>query len=415
MVGEPAAKPPRRSINQRLSGALEFIRHEAASGVILLAAAVFALLMANSPLSWLYSGLLETPVTIGVGSFKLDKHLLHWVNDGLMAIFFFLVGLEIKRELVAGELSTRAQATLPIIGALGGMIVPALIYTWFNWSDPVAAHGWAIPAATDIAFAVGVLALLGDRVPNSLKVFLLALAIIDDLGAIIIIALFYTANLSLAALALAVLGIAALIALNKYNVLRLWPYVLVGLFIWLCVLKSGVHATLAGVVTALAVPMTVPPGGSRSPLARAQEALHPFVTYAILPLFAFANAGVSLAGITLDKVVDSIPIGIALGLFLGKPVGIFLFSRLAIASGLADRPEGATWAQLFGIAVLGGIGFTMSLFIGTLAFTDPILGAEVRIGVLMGSVASAVVGFQLLRRLAEIEELKRQTRETARF
>lgn len=415
MVGEPAAKPPKRSINQRLSGALEFIRHEAASGVILLAAAVFALLMANSPLSWLYSGLLETPVTIGVGPFKLDKHLLHWVNDGLMAIFFFLVGLEIKRELVAGELSTRAQATLPIIGALGGMIVPALIYTWFNWSDPVAAHGWAIPAATDIAFAVGVLALLGDRVPNSLKVFLLALAIIDDLGAIIIIALFYTANLSLAALALAVLGIAALIALNKYNVLRLWPYVLVGLFIWLCVLKSGVHATLAGVVTALAVPMTVPPGGSRSPLARAQEALHPFVTYAILPLFAFANAGVSLAGITLDKVVDSIPIGIALGLFLGKPVGIFLFSRLAIASGLADRPEGATWAQLFGIAVLGGIGFTMSLFIGTLAFTDPILGAEVRIGVLMGSVASAVVGFQLLRRLAEIEELKRQTRETARF
>lgn len=415
MTGEPAAKPPRKTINARLSGALEFMRHEASSGAILLAAALLALLMANSPMSWLYNGLLEMPVTFGIGPLKLDKHLLHWINDGLMAIFFFLVGLEIKRELLAGELSTRKQATLPVIGAAGGMLVPALIYTWFNWSDPVAAHGWAIPAATDIAFAVGVMALLGDRIPNPLKVFLLALAIIDDLGAIIIIALFYTANLSVTALALAALGIVALIGLNRFGVLRLWPYVLVGFFIWLCVLKSGVHATLAGVVTALAVPMTMPKGAERSPLERAQHALHPFVTYAVLPLFAFANAGVSLAGITIDKVVDSIPIGIALGLFLGKPIGIFLFSRIAIALGIAGRPEGATWAQLFGVSVLGGIGFTMSLFIGTLAFTDPILAAEVRIGVLVGSLLSATVGFQLLRRLAQVEEMKRQTRDAARF
>ncbi|MEI9899287.1 MAG: Na+/H+ antiporter NhaA [Hyphomicrobium sp.] len=415
MAGAPAQKPPKKTLNDRLGGALDFIRHEAASGVILLVAALLALLMENSPLSWLYSGLLETPVTIGIGPFQLDKHLLHWINDGLMAIFFFLVGLEIKRELLAGELSTRKQATLPIIAAFGGMLVPALIYTWFNWSDPVAVRGWAIPAATDIAFAVGVMALLGDRIPNPLKVFLLALAIIDDLGAIIIIAVFYTANLSMAALALAALGVAALVLLNRNGVLWLWAYVFVGVFIWLCVLRSGVHATLAGVVTALAVPMTVPKGATHSPLQRAQEGLHPWVTFGVLPLFAFANAGVSLAGITLDKVVSSIPIGIALGLFLGKPIGIFLFSRIAIASGVADRPDGATWAQLFGVSILGGIGFTMSLFIGTLAFTDPILAAEVRIGVLVGSLASATVGFQLLRRLAEIEAMKRQTRDDARF
>ena len=391
-------------MNRRLGGALEFIRHEAASGVILLAAALVALLMANSPLSGLYNELLEMPVAIGIDPLQLDKHLLHWINDGLMAIFFVLVGLEIKREMLAGELSTRTQATLPVVGAIGGMIVPALIYMGFNWSDPVAAHGWAIPTATDIAFAVGVMALLGDRVPNSLKVFLLALAIIDDLGAIVMIALFYTAQLSLAALALAALGIVALGMLNRGGVLRLWPYLLVGFFIWLCVLKSGVHATLAGVVTALAVPMTVPRGAQYSPLARAEEGLHPWVTYGVLPLFAFANAGVSLAGITPGKLVGSIPAGIALGLFIGKPVGIFLFSRLAIAAGLGEKPDGATWAQLFGAAILGGIGFTMSLFIGTLAFTDAVQAAEIRIGVLAGSLASAVTGFQVLRWLARISD-----------
>lgn len=415
MAGEPADKPP-KTINERLkSGALAFIHHEAASGFILLIAAIFALILANSPLHSLYDSLLEMPVTVGVGDFKLDKHLLHWINDGLMAIFFFLVGLEIKRELLVGELSSRKQATLPMIGAVGGMLVPALIYAWFNWHDPVALHGWAIPAATDIAFAVGVLALLGDRVPNSARVFLLALAIIDDLGAIVVIAVFYTANLSLFALSLAAVGIGALALLNRNGVMKLWPYVLVGAFIWLCVLKSGVHATLAGVVTALAVPAAVPAGSELSPLQRAQDALHPFVTYFVLPLFAFANAGVSLAGITFDKVIDSIPIGIALGLFLGKPIGIFVFSRIAIAWGIADRPEGTTWGQLFGVAILGGIGFTMSLFIGTLAFSDPILAAEVRIGVLVGSLLSATVGFLLLRRLAEVEEMKQQTRDSARF
>jgi NhaA family Na+:H+ antiporter len=400
MTNNPAPKPPRKSVNKRFAGALRFIQHEAASGIILLVAAALALLMENSPLNWLYGDLLEMPITLGIPPLALEKHLLHWINDGLMAIFFFLVGLEIKRELVVGELSTRKQATLPFIGAVGGMLVPALIYIAFNWSDPVAARGWAIPAATDIAFAVGVMALLGDRIPAPLKVFLLALAIIDDLGAIIIIAVFYTANLSLGALALAAAGIAVLLAMNRGGVLKLWPYALVGAFIWLCVLKSGVHATLAGVVTALAVPITASPGGAPSPLERAEEGLHPWVTYGVLPLFAFANAGVSLAGITLDKVFASIPIGIALGLFLGKPIGIYLFSRSAIAAGLAQRPEGATWSQLFGISILGGIGFTMGLFIGTLAFSDPILAAEVRIGVIMGSLASAVLGYVLLSRLA---------------
>ncbi len=400
MAREPAEKSP-KTINQRFSGALAFIHHEAAGGIILLIAAIFALILANSPLHAVYEHLLEMPMAVGVGAFTLDKHLLHWINDGLMAIFFFLVGLEIKRELLVGELSTRKQATLPMIGAVGGMLVPALIYTWFNWHDTIALKGWAIPAATDIAFAVGVLALLGDRVPNSARVFLLALAIIDDLGAIIIIAVFYTANLSLFALSLAAVGIAVLAILNRGGVMKLWPYALVGAFIWVCVLKSGVHATLAGVVTALAVPASVPAGSEHSPLVRAQEALHPFVTYFVLPVFAFANAGVSLAGITFDKVVASIPIGIALGLFLGKPIGIFLFSRVAIAAGIADRPDGTSWAQLFGVAILGGIGFTMSLFIGTLAFSDPLFAAEVRIGVLVGSLLSAIAGYQLLRRLSQ--------------
>ncbi|HEX9882117.1 MAG TPA: Na+/H+ antiporter NhaA [Hyphomicrobium sp.] len=390
---------PKKTINQRFSGALAFMQHDAASGIVLLGAAFLALILQNSPASWLYDGLLGTPVTIGVGAIVIDKPLLLWINDGLMAIFFFLVGLEIKRELMVGELSTTKQAALPIIAAIGGMLVPALIYSWINWTDDIALHGWAIPAATDIAFAVGVLALLGPRVPTALKVFLLALAIIDDLGAIIIIAFFYTSHLSLAALGLAGVGIAMLAILNFRGVTRIAPYVLVGVFIWLCVLKSGVHATLAGVATALAVPLTIPNGGTQSPLEKLEEALHPWVTFGVLPLFAFGNAGVTLAGMTLEKVFGSIPMGITLGLFIGKPIGIFGFSFAAIKLKLAGKPEGATWPQLFGVAVLGGIGFTMSLFIGMLAFVDADRAAEIRIGVLLGSIMSAIAGYLILSRV----------------
>jgi Na+:H+ antiporter, NhaA family len=389
----------RKTINQRFSGALDFMKHDAASGIVLLGAAFLALLLQNSPASWLYDGLLDTPVTIGVGAIVIDKPLLLWINDGLMAIFFFLVGLEIKREMMVGELSTTKQASLPVIAAVGGMLVPALIYSTINWTDDTALHGWAIPAATDIAFAVGVLALLGPRVPTALKVFLLALAIIDDLGAIIIIAFFYTSHLSLAALGLAGVGIAMLAILNFRGVTRIAPYVLVGVFIWLCVLKSGVHATLSGVITALAVPLTIPQGETQSPLVKLEEALHPWVTFGVLPLFAFGNAGVSLAGMTLEKVFSAIPMGIAFGLFVGKPIGIFSFSFAAIKLKFAGKPDGATWPQLFGVAVLGGIGFTMSLFIGMLAFVDAERAAEIRIGVLLGSIMSATVGYLILSRV----------------
>jgi NhaA family Na+:H+ antiporter len=389
----------RKTINRRFNGALNFMQHDAASGVVLLGAALLALILQNSPASWLYDSLLGTPVTVRVGALMVDKPLLLWINDGLMAVFFFLVGLEIKRELMVGELSTAKQAALPLIAAVGGMLVPALIYSAINWADDVALHGWAIPAATDIAFAVGVLALLGPRVPTALKVFLLALAIIDDLGAIIIIAFFYTAHLSLEALALAAVGIAVLAILNFRGVTRIAPYALVGVFIWLCVLKSGVHATLAGVATALAVPLTIPAGESQSPLVKLEDALHPWVAFGVLPLFAFGNAGVSLAGMTFGDVVSPIPMGIALGLFLGKPIGIMGFSAVAIGLKLAGRPEGSTWPQMLGIAFLGGIGFTMSLFIGMLAFVDASRAAEIRIGVLLGSILSATVGYMILTRV----------------
>jgi Na+:H+ antiporter, NhaA family len=389
----------RKTINQRFSGALAFMQHDAASGVILLGAALLALILQNSAASWLYDGLLNTPVTVGVGQVVIDKPLLLWINDGLMAIFFFLVGLEIKRELMVGELSTTRQAALPLIAAVGGMVVPALIYSALNWNDDVALHGWAIPAATDIAFAVGILALLGPRVPTALKVFLLALAIIDDLGAIVIIAFFYTDHLTIGALVLAGVGILILAGFNLRGVTSVTAYALVGVFIWVCVLKSGVHATLAGVATALAIPLTIPKGETQSPLVRLEESLHPWVTFGVLPLFAFANAGVSLAGMTLAKVFSEIPMGIALGLFLGKPIGIFGFSFAAIKMKLAGKPDGSTWPQLFGVSILGGIGFTMSLFIGMLAFVDAERAAEIRIGVLLGSIASAIAGYLVLRRV----------------
>jgi NhaA family Na+:H+ antiporter len=382
---------------QRISGVANFLQHEAAGGIVLLAAALLGLILMNSPLGGGYDALLHTKLPIGFGAFVVNESALHIINDGLMAIFFFLVGLEIKRELVIGELSTARQAALPVIAALGGMLVPALIYVAINAADDTALRGWAIPAATDIAFAVGVLALLGPRIPPALKIFLLALAIIDDLGAILIIAFFYTSHLSLTALALAGAGIAILAALNRRGVTAITPYALIGLFIWLCVLKSGVHATLAGVATALAVPLAAAPGQTEGTLERLEHSLSPWVTFGVLPLFAFGNAGVSFAGMTLAHVTSAIPMGIALGLFVGKPVGIFGFTLSAIATRLASKPEGATWAQVFGVAMLGGIGFTMSLFIGMLAFTDAERAAEIRIGVLLGSLASALAGYLVLR------------------
>jgi NhaA family Na+:H+ antiporter len=375
---------------------LLFIRTEAASGALLMAAAAIALVAANSPLDGLYGALLDLPVGARLGSLALQKPLLLWINDGLMAIFFLLVGLEIKRELIEGELSTRAQAALPCLAALGGMAVPALIYAAVNRNDPVALHGWAIPAATDIAFALGVLALLGTRVPASLKVFLVALAIIDDLGAIAIIAVFYSGALSLWSLGLAGGVMVCLLALNRAGVRRQAPYMLLGIALWLFVLKSGVHATLAGVVVALAIPAREDAAG-QSPLRELEHLLHPWVAHLVMPAFAFANAGVSFSGIAAADLFAGVPLGIALGLFLGKQLGAFGAAWLAIRAGWARMPDGADWPMLYGTCMLAGIGFTMSLFIGTLAFELASYAAPVRLGVLAGSALSGIAGYLVLR------------------
>jgi Na+:H+ antiporter, NhaA family len=376
-----------------------FIRTEAASGLLLLAAAALALAAANSPAQALYGAFLDLPVGVRVGAFELQKPLLLWINDGLMAIFFLLVGLELKRELVEGELSTREQAILPCLAALGGMLAPALIYAAVNWSDAAALHGWAIPAATDIAFALGVLALLGSRIPASLKVFLVALAIIDDLGAILIIALFYSGELSIWSLGLAAMVMLCLLALNRAGVTRVAPYMLLGIALWLFVLESGVHATLAGVAVALAVPIGEDEAG-RSPLRALEHVLHPWVAFLVMPVFAFANAGVSFAGITFAHLFAEVPLGIALGLFLGKQIGAFGAAWLAIRAGWARMPDGADWGLLYGTCMLAGIGFTMSLFIGTLAFELASYAAPVRLGVLTGSLLSGLLGYLMLRTLS---------------
>ncbi len=376
----------------------KLVGHEAAGGVVLMFAAAVALMLDNSPLSWIYDRLLSTPVILQIGALGIDKPLLLWINDGLMAVFFFLVGLEIKREIVEGRLSTVRTAALPVIAAVGGMAVPALIYVLVNSGDPAALGGWAIPAATDIAFALGVLALLGSRVPPALKVFLLALAIIDDLGAIVIIALFYTSDLSIGALAIAGAGAAVLAWMNARSVQRTAPYLLVGLVIWVCVLKSGVHATLAGVLVALFIPINKgAPKSEASPLIRLEHGLAPWVAFGVMPIFAFANAGVSLSGLSFADLLSGIPLGIAAGLFIGKQLGIFAFVWASVKLGIARMPEGTTWLQVYGVSLLAGIGFTMSLFIGTLAFADPESAAAVRIGVLAGSTLSAVLGYAVLR------------------
>ena len=375
----------------------EFLRLEAASGIILVIAAALAMILANSRFGSYYQALFDVPVAVQIGALSVAKPLLLWINDGLMAIFFLLVGLEIKREIREGELADRAQALLPCIAALGGMVAPAVIYAALNWGDALHMRGWAIPTATDIAFALGVLALLGNRVPVALKVFLTALAIIDDLGAIVIIAVFYTQGLSVVSLVLAAVALIVLFALNLMNVTRVSVYVVVGAVLWVCVLKSGVHATLAGVAIAMAIPMRNPKEPEKSPLIDVEHRLHVWVAYGILPLFAFANAGVSLAGFSPASLFDSLPFGIALGLFFGKQIGVFGFTWLAVKAGLSRKPEGTTWPQIYGASLLAGIGFTMSLFIGTLAFNTAEQAAQVRIGVLGGSLVSAVVGYLVLR------------------
>ncbi len=374
-----------------------FLRLETSAGIFLMLAAALALLANNSCFSPLYSVLLSTPVELRIGSLELAKPLLLWINDGLMAVFFFLVGLEMKREILQGELSTLRKASLPLLAALGGMAGPAVIYSFINWGDPATMRGWAIPSATDIAFALGVLALLGNRVPVSLKVFLLALAIIDDIGAITIIAIFYTENLSVEMLGLALAGFTALIAINRSGVKAITPYALVGLFIWVCVLKSGVHATLAGVVTALAIPMEGRSEQDQSPLRRLEHSLHTWVAFLVLPVFAFANAGVQLTSLSLSDLTATVPLGVALGLFFGNQIAIFLVTFVAVKCRLASLPENLGWMQVYGAGCLAGIGFTMSLFIGTLAFDSAELINQVRLGVLMGSFASAILGYLVLR------------------
>lgn len=374
-----------------------FLRLETASGIILMLAALLALIASNTILSPYYDALLSTPMQVRVGPLEIAKPLLLWINDGLMAIFFFLVGLEIKREVVQGELSDFDKAALPLFAAVGGMAAPALIYAGINLESPETINGWAIPAATDIAFALGILMLAGSRTPVSLKVFLLAVAIIDDLGAIVIIALFYTADLSVEALAIGCAGLIALVSLNRAGVVRIAPYVLVGAFVWVCVLKSGVHATLAGVVTALAIPLRGSSADAPSPLEQTEHKLHPWVAFMVLPTFAFANAGVSFEGITPAGLLEPIPLGIALGLLVGKPLGILALSYFAVRTGIAGLPQGVDWRQLAGVGCLAGVGFTMSLFIGGLAFdTSQELNA-VRLGVLAGSLLSGTLGFLILR------------------
>ena len=380
----------------------EFLRYEAAGGFLLFAAATVAIILANSPLAAIYGHLLDVPLEIRVGSGVIAKPLLLWINDGLMAVFFLLVGLEIKREFIEGQLSSRRRALLPFLGAVGGMIVPAAVYIYITYRhDPLTLNGWAIPVATDIAFALGILALVGSRAPLSLKVLLTAVAILDDLGAIIIIAVFYTDQISLEAAEGAALCIAGLIALNRFRVERLAGYVLLGIALWVFVLKVGVHATLAGVLIALAVPMRSRAEPERSPLKDFEHALHPWVAYGILPLFAFANAGVSFAGVSLSSLLEPVPLGIAAGLFLGKQVGVFLPMFAAVRLGFGDKPEGASWLQIYGVAAICGVGFTMSLFIGSLAFEDPVgdqsFAAPIRLGVLSGSILSGLLGYLLIR------------------
>ena len=378
---------------------IEFFKQESAGGIMLMMAAVLALLLANTPLQPFYKSLLNTPVEVRFGSLEIAKPLLLWINDGLMAVFFFMVGLELKRELAEGELSNRRNIILPGVGAIGGMLIPALIYFFFNNGDPVAMKGWAIPAATDIAFALGILSLLGSRVPTSIKIFLTSLAIFDDIGAILIIAIFYTAKISIPALIVAACCIPILYLLNRRGVESKAVYLLIGIIMWVAMLKSGVHATLAGVIVAMFVPMRSKKDPDQSPLKILEHDLHPLVAFFILPVFAFANAGIRLIDIGIDQVFHPVPLGIALGLFIGKQAGIFSLAWLFIKLKLTNLPSGVSWASLYGTAALCGVGFTMSLFIGSLAFeeTGVNLLFDERLGIILGSLISGITGYLILR------------------
>ncbi len=379
-----------------------FLQMESAGGVVLMAAAALALVAANSPLADYYGLFIETPVEVRVGGFEIAKPLLLWVNDGLMAVFFFLVGLEVKRELLEGELSRPSNVLLPALGAVGGIVAPVGLYVLFNYGDSVGMNGWAIPAATDIAFALGILMILGKRVPVSLKVFLVSLAIFDDLGAIIIIAIFYSSNLSINALVAASVCLLVLGYLNWRHVSAVPAYVLVGVVMWVAVLKSGVHATLAGVALAMFIPMRSKEEPDRSPLMELEHDLHKVVAFGVLPLFAFVNAGIPFAGMTFADLLHPVSLGITTGLFVGKQLGVFLLCLVAIKLGMAKLPDGASWGSLYGVAILSGVGFTMSLFIDTLAFenlpADTVFDFDARLGILVGSLASGVLGYIVLDR-----------------
>ncbi|UJF19682.1 Na+/H+ antiporter NhaA [Vibrio sp. SS-MA-C1-2] len=388
----------------------QFLKLESAGGILLIIASILAMVFANTAFQGLYHGFLNTPVTVGVGALVIDKPLILWINDGLMAVFFLVIGLEVKRELLEGSLATKEQAIFPAVAAVGGMVIPALVFLMFNFGDDIARDGWAIPAATDIAFALGIMALLGSRVPISLKIFLLALAIIDDLGAIVIIALFYSSDLSVMALVIAFAATALLFWMNIKDVTKISWYVVVGIILWVSVLKSGVHATLAGVVIGFAIPLK---GDSKkdkeySPLKTMEHALHPYVAYFILPIFAFANAGVSLQGVSMGGLTSMLPLGIIFGLLFGKPIGITLASWLAVKSGMAKLPEGVTFIHIVAVSVLCGIGFTMSMFISSLAFEQASadFGTYSRLGILIGSLLAAVIGYFLLHKTLPKEPAK---------
>lgn len=386
----------------------DFLEKESAAGMILMVAAVAAVFAANSAFEPYYRLLLSTPVAIQVGSLEVAKPLLLWINDGLMAIFFFLVGLELKRELIEGELSDKRNIILPGIGAIGGMLFPALIYAAFNADDPIALKGWAIPAATDIAFALGILALLGSRVPISIKIFLTSLAIFDDIGAILIIAIFYTANISFEALGVVAICLPHLWYFNRRGVTAHSPYLLVGIVMWVATLKSGVHATLAGVILAMFIPLRSKENPDVSPLKTLEHDLHSIVAFFVLPVFAFANAGIGLAGISMQQILHGVPMGIAAGLFFGKQIGIFGLCWLSVKLRLAKLPTGMNWSSLYGTAALCGVGFTMSLFIGSLAFeeTGVDLLFDERLGIMLGSLASGLLGYLVLNASLKTDEAK---------
>lgn len=388
-----------RELPRPLKAIAEFMRLESSSGIVLFVVAVLALIAANSPWSDLYYEIFHDPIVLQIGQWQASTTLILWINDLLMAIFFFLVGLEIKREIYQGELNSLAKVSLPAIAALGGIIVPALFYVVLNWGDSFAMRGWAIPTATDIAFALGIMALLGDRVPVAAKVFLMALAIFDDIAAIMIIAVFYQAGLSWAALGGVVLTLIVLTVMNRRGVVRILPYIAVGSLMWIFFLISGIHPTIAGVLLAFAIPIVSRKNPDYSPLHYLEHVLHPWVAYAVLPIFCFANAGVSFSGLPMAELFSAVPMGIILGLFVGKQIGIFLATWMAIHFGWAPKPKGVSWTALYGAALICGVGFTMSLFIGNLAFVDPTSDypALVRFGVFVGSFLSGLAGYLLLR------------------